>query len=319
MKNIVTFTKYYLRAKHIQKITQPSSIRTYLKDRKIVANKTVLSAEEINKYLYSMILSEEPFFAGRLGATELNAVRTFDFKISSKYEKAMNQMQKWSGFFPTTNKSGMKFTEMMLDFIPEVDVIGIWMLPFEDYYLNRYGKRNLSTTYLLDLEPWSFPDAPWSSALKGKKVLVIHPFSQTIKKQYARREEIYPGLDILPEFELKTLKAVQTVAGGKDDRFDTWFEALDWMYDEAMKIDFDIAIIGCGAYGFPLAAKIKKAGKQAIHLGGATQLLFGIKGKRWEENSSFQYVQKFFNDSWVYPDVNEKPKNSQIVEGGCYW
>lgn len=318
MKNIVTFTKYYLKSKQ-RRFRQQDRIRTYLKDRKVVCNKSVLSAEEINKYLYSMILSEKPFFAGRFGATELSAVRTFDFKISSKYEKIMNQMQKWSGFFPVTNKSGMEFTEMMLKLIPEADVMGIWMLPFEDYYLNRYGKKDLKTTYLFDLEPWSFPEVPWSSALKGKKVLVIHPFAETINKQYLRREEIYPGTDILPEFELKTLKAVQTVAGEKDDRFDTWFDALDWMYDEAMKIDFDIAIIGCGAYGFPLAAKIKKAGKQAIHLGGATQLLFGIKGKRWVESSIYDYVQKYFNDSWVYPDVNDKPKNAQKVEDGCYW
>ena len=53
------------------------------------------------------------------------------------------------------------------------------------------------------------------------------------------------------------------------------------MYTEAVKIDFDTAIIGCGAYGFPLAAKLKAAGKQAFHMGGATQLLFGIKGSRW--------------------------------------
>ena len=62
----------------------------------------------------------------------------------------------------------------------------------------------------------------------------------------------------MPEFELKTLKAVQTIAGEKDERFSTWFEALEYMFEETMKIDFDIAIIGCGAYGMPLAAKLKK-------------------------------------------------------------
>ena len=86
-----------------------------------------------------------------------------------------------------------------------------------------------------------------------------------------------------------------------------------------MKIEFDVAIVGCGAYGFPLAAKLKQAGKQAIHLAGATQLLFGIKGKRWEEDPAFEYVRKFFNEAWVYPDETEKPKNASVVEGGCYW
>lgn len=45
------------------------------------------------------------------------------------------------------------------------------------------------------------------------------------------------------------------------------------------KIDYDICLIGCGAYGFPLAAHAKRKGKKAVHLGGALQLLFGIKGK----------------------------------------
>ena len=90
------------------------------------------------------------------------------------------------------------------------------------------------------------------------------------------------------------------------------------MYNEAMKMDFDIAIIGCGAYGMPLAAKLKQAGKQAIHLGGATQLLFGIKGKRWVENYPSK-IATLFNDAWVYPDEIEVPQAAKVVEGGCYW
>lgn len=43
------------------------------------------------------------------------------------------------------------------------------------------------------------------------KVLVIHPFEDTIKSQYQKREKLFPGTDILPEFELKTLKAVREI------------------------------------------------------------------------------------------------------------
>jgi hypothetical protein len=45
-------------------------------------------------------------------------------------------------------------------------------------------------------------------------------------------------------------------------------------------IDFDIAIIGCGAYSFPLAANVKRIGKNSVHLGGASQLLFGFSWKK---------------------------------------
>lgn len=47
-------------------------------------------------------------------------------------------------------------------------------------------------------------------------------------------------------------------------------------------IDFDIASIGCGAYGLPLAGFImEELHKKAIYMGGGTQWLFGIKGRRW--------------------------------------
>lgn len=319
MRKKCIFFKYYIKSKLQEKNASPDRIRRYLKNKSVVANGKVQTAEEINNCIKDMILSGNPFLAGRFGATELFCVRTFDFEVESKYDKVLSQMENWSGFFPSKKELGDKFKNLMLDLIPEANVMGIWMLPFEEYYLNSYGNKQLQTTYLLDLEPWSSPEKPWSAALNGKKVLVIHPFKETIERQYKRREEIFPGTDILPKFELITLKAVQTVAGEKDNRFSTWFDALEWMYQEAMKIDFDVAIIGCGAYGFPLAAKLKQAGKQAIHLAGATQLLFGIKGKRWEENTAFAYVQKFFNDAWVYPSDEDKPKAANKVEGGCYW
>lgn len=319
MRKKCIFLKYYIRSKLQEKNATPDNIRRYLKDKVVVAKERTHTSEEINNYIRDMIMSGKPFLAGRFGANELSAVKAFDFELKLKYEIVMEYLCRGAGFFPNTEKEGIKFKNLMLDSIPEADVMGIWMLPFEEYYLNRYGGKRLKTTYLLDLEPWSSPEKPWSAALKGKKVLIIHPFTDTIQSQYQKRQEIFPGTDILPEFELKTLKAVQTVAGTKDNRFGTWFDALNWMYQEAMKIDFDVAIIGCGAYGFPLAAKLKQAGKQAIHLAGATQLLFGIKGKRWEENTAFAYVQKFFNDAWVYPSDEDKPKAADKVEGGCYW
>ena len=64
-------------------------------------------------------------------------------------------------------------------------------------------------------------------------------------------------------------------------------EFIHYLHDlpEAIldKQDYDICLIGAGAYGFPLAAHVKRKGKKAIHLGGALQLLFGVKGKRWED------------------------------------
>ena len=49
------------------------------------------------------------------------------------------------------------------------------------------------------------------------------------------------------------------------------------MKKQIESVEFDIAIIGCGAYGMPLSLFVKDLGKKAIHLGGNVQYLFGIR------------------------------------------
>lgn len=89
------------------------------------------------------------------------------------------------------------------------------------------------------------------------------------------------------------------------------------MKKEMEKDEFDIALIGCGAYGFPLSVHAKRLGKVGIHLAGWTQMLFGIYGKRWLVDQP-QYA-KFINENWVRPSLDEVPQNASKVEGGCYW
>jgi hypothetical protein len=181
-------------------------------------------------------------------------------------------------------------------------------------YLKEYFKQAKRVT-LPSMEPY-FSINPWTHALKGKKVLVVHPMVETFKKQWLIKDKIWPD-GMMPDFELLTFKAVQTVAGEKSE-FNNWFEALEWMKKEISKIEFDICIIGCGAYGFPLAAHVKRMGKKAIHMAGATQLLFGVRGKRWETDP-YQPFTNFMNEHWVRPGLTETPKNANQVEGACYW
>lgn len=319
--NWMTFLHYrsksFLRERKIKKyglLNYANSVSDYI-------GYAVLDAKNINQYMYEKISDGLPFMAARFGSTELLNMRSYDFPFRGKYSRDFhfNHLCEWSGFFPQDFSLLESFVKLEKQSASEVDIMAIWFHAFEDYYIKKLMRKDIKCTYLLNFEPWSAPECPWSAALQSKKVLVIHPFAETIQAQYKKRENIFPGTDILPEFELKTLKAVQTLAGNKDDRFATWFDALEWMYQEAMKIEFDVAIIGCGAYGMPLASMIKQAGKQAIHLAGATQLLFGIRGKRWDTDPAFEYVRKWYNDDWVYPGQQDKIKNGNKVENACYW
>lgn len=282
-------------------------------------NVRTLDDTHANAYIAEKIKSGEPFLACRFGSGEMRAfLKTLEVRMHVRLEipeQNMDSMCINAGFFPREQRTVMRFGRLMEDVCREVDMLAIWgTLPMENYVIDTFTPQ-AKLCYLSGLEPF-FADEPWTKALAGKKVLVIHPFDETIRAQYEKRQQLFADKDMMPEFELKTLKAVQTIAGEKDPRFADWFEALDYMYEEAMKTDFDVAIIGCGAYGFPLAAKLKRAGKQAIHMGGATQLLFGIKGKRWEEKEEYKPI---INEHWRRPAESETPAGAKKIEGSCYW
>lgn len=281
-----------------------------------------------NDLIQKFITSSEPCMIARLGSTELvnmvnyvgvkNGERNYFGYIKGEAppwwwnKNLVNQLGQWSGVFPANKDVAAKFCELMIDDIQQIDLLGSWLTE-ESYFEKKLTRAK--RVVLEDLEPFFAPN-PWTKALEGKKVLVVHPFESTILTQYKKRELLFEN-NFLPEFELKTLKAVQSIAG-EPTGFANWFEALEWMKLEMDKIDYEIAIIGAGAYGLPIAAHAKRKGKKAIHLGGVTQLLFGIKGVRWEQFSFWPYMN-LFNEHWVRPGQNEKPVGAQIVEGACYW
>jgi hypothetical protein len=85
------------------------------------------------------------------------------------------------------------------------------------------------------------------------------------------------------------------------------------MIDDITYTDYDILLTSCGAFSLPLCYHAFKSNKIAMNLGGDMQLLFGVKGKRWN-NPFYQY-----NEYWINPLPEETPQGVLKVEGGCYW
>lgn len=299
-----------------------------------------LDRQKANDMITAVLNEDGGKMIARLGTTECGIVTNYlavhnpasfpkrctDFVFGHHglpwWDHLFVEKMKWaSGIFPQSVDILERFSERYLEDIPLMDVIGSFnitedLLPIRD---------DVVRVHLECLYPF-FVERPWTKVLEGKKVLAVHPFTDTIVKQHKKRKFLFPGTEIYPDFELLTLRAVQSGAGAETP-FADWFEALKWMEDEVDKLDFDFAIIGCGAYGLPLAAHIKRIGKKAIHLAGGSQLLFGIKGKRWDNDNYHweQYPQlntsycNLYNEHWTRPNQSETPKAATIVEGGCYW
>jgi hypothetical protein len=230
--------------------------------------------------------------------------------------KYVNRLKVQSGFFPPDPKLIPRFCKTYEEGTAHVDILACYGTFMENYLMKKNAPKGAIYIGNRIIEPYYFAE-PCSKELKGKRVLVIHPYEETIVEQYKKHDKLFANKDVLPDFELHVLKAVQTVGTQHDDRFKDWFEALDYMYREAMKIDFDIAIIGCGSYGMPLAARLRAANKTAIHIGGATQILFGIKGERWDRYSP--YISGLYNEYWSRPSKSETPLGHKEVEGNSYW
>lgn len=162
-------------------------------------------------------------------------------------------------------------------------------------------------------------EIPWSRYLRGKKVLVVNPFVKSFESQMKSGFKLYDDCNIFTDDqEFIYYKSFQTSVG--NHIHEDWNETLDIMCNDIKHLDFDIALLGCGSYGVPMCHYIKsKLHKSAIYIGGGLQLLFGVKGTRWENH---EVISKIINNckcDFVKPSQEETIPNAQKIENGCYW
>lgn len=267
-----------------------------------------------NDILEKKIQSKEPFCAVRFGGTELSCFNDYEqIRLGMKdtfSEETRTKMKSNSGFYPTDDAHLKEYAEKSLKAFGGADVLGIAGIHMEDYFAKKYAPNAEAIQYRA-MEPLG---GRWSHLLAGKKVLVVSPFGREINAQYANREKLFlDDPSILPEFTLITLDSPLTL-GDIEPTLPTFFDGFEEMTFAVNKLDFDIALVGCGAYGSLLCLYIKSIGKQAIQSGGGTMTLFGIMGKRWENR---EYVTKHVNPNWIRP--YSKPMGYEKVQEGCYW
>ena len=282
-------------------------------------HKPVLGLAEGGELIHALLCAERPALVARLAGNELlclmHYLRHRRRPWRRPYPEAVrHRMVNNTGFFPASDDALDAFAREYLAAITQVDAMGVWFYIGEDRVAREYSP-DAQLIPPRSIEPYYDVD-PWSRGLRGRKVLVVHPFAESIREQYENnRESLFDDPEVLPPFDLRLVKAVQSSAGGATS-FDTWFNALDSMKAAMDATTYDVCLVGAGAYGLPLAAHAKRSGKSAVQMGGATQILFGIKGRRWDDH---EIISKLYRESWVRPKTCEVPRNAMAVEDGCYW
>lgn len=281
----------------------------------------ILSHQEGNDLIKEFIQTNRVFAVSRVGSVELYVAD----EIRNGMIPDVNQVEalkKQAGYYGDCLE---EFTEEYLSGVKCADFQIFWQGistafnkgksfdELQEDIFNSFSKESIKMSHRA-VEPYFFEN-PWSLELKGKKVLVISSISQTIRYQWKRIDKVWGQKKLFPEMELEIYQSVQSIGGVGPHK--SWVESLDVMKNDISKMDFDIALVSCGAYGLPLVNHIKtNLGKTAIYVGGALQLFFGIKGRRWDHHDE---ISNFFNDSWRRPFDIEVPETAHLVEGGCYW
>lgn len=276
----------------------------YLKEKKM---------SEINNIIKKAIINNQNLSFGKIGGVEASHLANYLTTGNPQLVRG-NSLAINAGIIVKNENELRLWSELYLESIKNLDYVLEWCPEQGDkFILDNIWKGKERFYSFEDLEPFVHEKEGWHHSLKNKKILVLSPFKKTIEGQAKKYSELWSeaqigGVEIIKTPYPPALTNEQPVS---------FFYTLKYLKEEISKKDFDFAVIGCGGFSLLLAEHIKNIGKPSVHLGGATQLLFGIRGKRWD--MGFSNKNWYATDKWTSPLKEEIPPNKHLVEEGCYW
>lgn len=295
-----------------------------LSNPKKVMRSRVVSIVDLENEVRSALEDKRPLLVTRYGTAEGELIRA---ELTNGLENDFRRLphlrtQLWThaGIFPPEVATYKSTSSILIDAYSKADIIGVrfqepyyWRL---ETFLNLIVSPNAKLVDISSVFPCEDLNF-WHASLKERKILVVHPFNTSIEKQISFFRENSSSNSFWNKTDFNILQAVQSISADKSSfQFSNWDHALESMKEKMEKIDFEIALIGCGAYGAALASHAKTLGKVALHIGGALQLFFKISGTRWVDNKSIVPISA---NGWIRPSADETPSQYLKHEGGAYW
>ncbi len=291
-------------------------------------DQSILSRAEFDANILEIINSEKPVLVSRFGTTESAFCLAFKKQTLSYTENSLSDeienLWQLSGVFPKSELELSTFFHRYTSAAAAIDICGIRSSHLEysfwqqEKLMHSYFAPQ-SRVFNIEELTTALEERVWLKALHGKKVLIVHPFKTSILSQLAIFKANNHRPPWLPDSDFVIMRATQSLSGIPTKwPNDSWTNSLDDLISKVKLETFDVALLGCGAYGLPLGAAIKGMGKPAIHIGGSLQLLFAIRGARWEKDLLGSEYSGHY-PYWNWPDPSDTPLNSHEIEGGAYW
>jgi hypothetical protein len=280
---------------------------------------------ESNKEIINIIKLNKTFIIARFGLGPETTL-CYNYFVNKKINNNnLNNLLRICGIYSKNNDITVfeKYFKELNNAIENSNILACFYNSNIESIQNVYSEMyNLTKIHSRSLEPFYViqdNEIPWTHYLFGKKVLIVNPFTDSMKKQLDNNFQIFKDKKIfLDNQEFIFYKSFQT--HGNHYIHNDWLETFRIMCNDIEKLEFDIALLGCGGYGLPLCNFIKtKMNKSAIYIGGGLQLLFGVMGHRWINREDWKKIIKENNTKFVFPSENEKLDNTNTIESSAYW
>ena len=316
--------------------------------------------EEGYKFIYDSIaksiLKSKVIMIGKIGANELlviyQTIGILQNQIQNYSPDIFREGIQGAGIYPCNKEGFIIFAKTYLESIKSMNIMASWndnLLQVEEHIWNNYivnskkldsdidtNENNtievLGLVDLCSLESfYTEPKYWWQNLYENKTILVITPFAKSIQTQLdvSKRDKVWKGKwngFWSKNINFKFIKFPHPYLISSDEDKAKFPVNLDLLMKQHYKNideigDFDIALIGAGAYSILLCDYIKRVKcKTAFHLGGGLQMMFGVYGHRWEPSfNKSPFLKEYINDDWIRPLPEEIPPMYKAQENGAYF
>ena len=314
---------------NINPLSIPSSLGINLHE--LAIKKQTICFEDndvLREYIQNKIQNKSPFIIPRISGIENNVavfVNEFD-SLKQYYLQILPIMKSNAGIKLSSLSSIQNYSKQYLEAFDHCDLFCGWELQgnyihhiadSHQYMTKKYSSKKMIWAFTLDIFHYIY-SLPWTIALKGKRILIISSFIDSISENINNRTKIYDGIDLFPDCTFVFIKPPITFGNENSQEFDIelniFYQRLD-----LVKNDYDVALLACGGYANLICNYIYKYHQQsAIYVGGVLQMYFGVFGNRWLIERK-DVIQLYHNEYWIRPKESEKPKEWNKIENACYW
>lgn len=265
---------------------------------------------EIELEEYEKIITENnSYFINRWGGSDIYILGIYQYyylknnnvdKIPEydNIEYYINYLSKYNGYYDIEKDTQIRHNNLLtyfneLKFIYINNNLSYNLLNFYNNefskYFNKCNYKNLKyISYHTINENTYFFEKIVLEKFINKKILIISPFCELMKKQLDKLKYLY-NKEINVEFCF--LNTYITYYDEDNNKYtniphNNFKETVEYYKSQINNIDFNIALLSCGSYAHFIGEHIKNINKKAFYVGGILQLYFGLYGDG--------YLKKYF-------------------------